>query len=300
MPFVMEKNLIAVAKLRLFRLNFLFKCLEEKFKIQIYQNINDFVVGDFHALETFLVDCIFKLEKYANERIVLTIKNVDNNLVVFMGKWILISENKEEQNVFSFALWNIFDFYDGKICYSPHFPPMLFNAFPNVPNVGKVGIMPTISLFKEFYCRFDIYFDKSKPILVLNVDDDILCIKLNQKILKGKKNIIFEHCSCGEECLEKIKNTHYDIILLDISMKDMTGYVLSKEIRSLYLSVYQTRISLPFIIAVSSNCSDRHVKMVARSEMNGYVIKPFLSKHFETILSDYKKFPSNPSNKYSC
>ena len=60
----------------------------------------------------------------------------------------------------------------------------------------------------------------NKKILV--VDDNNLNIKVATRLLQTYK-IVPDTCISGQECLEKTKNTDYDLILLDDMMPKMTG-----------------------------------------------------------------------------
>lgn len=105
---------------------------------------------------------------------------------------------------------------------------------------------------------------------VLLVEDNLI----NQKIVilslkKIVKNI--EVANNGKEALDKFGTSKYDIILMDIQMPIMNGYVTTKKIREIESS---TNSHTP-IIAITANAllGDREECLAAG--MDDYISKPF-------------------------
>jgi len=68
----------------------------------------------------------------------------------------------------------------------------------------------------------------AKTIMV--VDDDIGDLELVETILKPKYNVI--KAGNGKECLEKLKTTKPDLMLIDFFMPEMTGRELLDLIKA--------------------------------------------------------------------
>lgn len=73
------------------------------------------------------------------------------------------------------------------------------------------------------------YQDKS----ILIVDDNKLNIKVARRAISGLNFKEVEECYNGEEALRKVKEKHYDIILMDIMMPVMSGVTAMKELKKI-------------------------------------------------------------------
>jgi len=116
---------------------------------------------------------------------------------------------------------------------------------------------------------------------VLLVEDNLI----NQKIVilslkKIVKNI--EVANNGKEALDKFGTSKYDIILMDIQMPIMNGYVTTKKIREIESS---TNSHTP-IIAITANAllGDREECLAAG--MDDYISKPF---QIEVLIQKMRK-----------
>ena len=65
---------------------------------------------------------------------------------------------------------------------------------------------------------------------VLVVDDDTSVSTMLQKVVKSN-GIEADTVPSGEEALERLKDTTYDLILLDINMHGMDGFEVVETIR---------------------------------------------------------------------
>jgi len=123
--------------------------------------------------------------------------------------------------------------------------------------------------------------DTGKPLLpkvgmeleqasVLLVEDNLI----NQKIVvlslkKLVKNI--EIANNGKEALDKIASSRFDIILMDIQMPIMNGFVTTKKIREIEAS---SNTHTP-IIAITANALLGDKEECLASGMDDYISKPF-------------------------
>ena len=118
-------------------------------------------------------------------------------------------------------------------------------------------------------------------------DSNILLVEdnqINQKIIllslkKLVKNI--DVASNGKEALDKFGTSKYDLILMDIQMPIMNGYVATKKIRELELS---SNTHTP-IIAITANALAGDKENCLAAGMNDYLSKPF---QIDTLVQKMK------------
>lgn len=73
------------------------------------------------------------------------------------------------------------------------------------------------------------YQDKS----ILIVEDNKLNIKVARRAINGLNFKEVDECYNGEEALGKVKEKHYDVILMDIMMPIMSGVTAMKELKKI-------------------------------------------------------------------
>ena len=116
-----------------------------------------------------------------------------------------------------------------------------------------------------------------KDANILLVEDNLI----NQKIVllslkKTVKNI--DIANNGKEALDKFGSAKYDVILMDIQMPIMNGFVTTKKIRNIEKS---TSTHTP-IIAITANALLGDKEECIASGMDDYLSKPF---QIETLLN---------------
>jgi CheY-like chemotaxis protein len=95
--------------------------------------------------------------------------------------------------------------------------------------------------------------------------------QLNQMLIKAildKESIQYELAENGEQVLEKLKTTNFDLILMDIQMPIMDGVTATIEIRN------NLKSSIP-IIALTANGSVSDELKYKEVGMNDHLSKPF-------------------------
>jgi CheY-like chemotaxis protein len=105
---------------------------------------------------------------------------------------------------------------------------------------------------------------------ILLVEDNMI----NQKIVmlsleKLVKNI--DIASNGKEALDKFGTSNYDLILMDIQMPVMDGFLATKKIREIEVSTN----SFTPIIAITANAMSGDRETCLAAGMDDYVSKPF-------------------------
>ena len=102
--------------------------------------------------------------------------------------------------------------------------------------------------------------------LVLIVDDDEAVRTTLYKVIRSN-GLDAEMASGGEQALNLISKTHYDLILLDVNMPGMDGFTLVQKLRS-------RGIKTPIII-VSGRKEDFDTLYGLDIGADDYITKPF-------------------------
>ncbi|MDB9874522.1 ATP-binding protein, partial [Flavobacteriaceae bacterium] len=108
-----------------------------------------------------------------------------------------------------------------------------------------------------------------KHLKILLVEDNLM----NQALAKSRLNswnCKIDIADNGKIALEKLENTLYDLILMDIQMPEMDGYEATKRIRKLKPPI----CNIP-IIAMTADASSNDEEKSLKTGMNDYISKPF-------------------------
>lgn len=103
---------------------------------------------------------------------------------------------------------------------------------------------------------------------VLIVDDNILNIKVANKALEALHFAQVDECLSGKDCLAKVKEEQYDLILMDIMMPEMSG-----EETLINLQKYEG-FNTP-VIAVTADAIAGAEKKYKEEGFIDYIAKPF-------------------------
>ena len=128
---------------------------------------------------------------------------------------------------------------------------------------------------------------KDKKILI--VDDNKLNIKVARRALKDFDFIIDEAYD-GLECLEKVKNNQYDLILMDIMMPNLNGEETLKKLKE------DHNFNTP-VLALTADALETSKDKYLNEGFIDYISKPFnkeqikekLDKIFQ--MSEYTDIP---------
>ena len=126
------------------------------------------------------------------------------------------------------------------------------------------------SVYKTEIVENDMCPKKRDNRLLLVVEDDEVSRKAIVTFLKMKefKTLVAEN---GQNAIEILKNTHVDIILMDVQMPLLDGYATTKEIRRLER---QTNRHTP-IIAMTAYALVGDKEKCLEMGMDDYISKPF-------------------------
>lgn len=100
---------------------------------------------------------------------------------------------------------------------------------------------------------------------VLLVEDNDINQQVALELLK-KLHLKVETAENGQQALEKVKETDFDVILMDIQMPVMDGFTATRQIRQMGKTVP--------IIAMTAHAMDEDKKKSKQAGMNDYVTKP--------------------------
>ncbi len=92
----------------------------------------------------------------------------------------------------------------------------------------------------------------------------------------------FETAENGEVGIEKYKNSHFDLILMDIQMPVLDGFETTKVIRN-----WNNEKSLVPIIALTANATQRDIDKCISIGMNDCLTKPFTQEDLLKVLDKY-------------
>lgn len=114
---------------------------------------------------------------------------------------------------------------------------------------------------------------------ILIVDDNKLNIKVAARLLR-EYNPDIEEAESGTECLEKVTNTTYDLILMDDMMPGMSGTeTLSKLVED-------ESFNIP-VIALTANAIEGMKEKYLSAGFNDYLSKPIDKTELKRVLQTY-------------
>lgn len=103
---------------------------------------------------------------------------------------------------------------------------------------------------------------------ILTVDDCEIIISLTQILLESE-GYKLHSANSASVAMDLIKQQHFDLILLDIEMPDMSGLELLQELHR------QDLLQNTKVVMLSGNADDEHVKQCLALGATSYITKPF-------------------------
>ncbi len=119
-----------------------------------------------------------------------------------------------------------------------------------------------------------------RSLSILIVDDNKVNRILEAEVLH-KFGYIADTEGDPEVVLDRMRQTAYDIVFLDISMPKISGYELSMQIRK--DAAFQNTI----LIALTANIGEDVIKKVKEAGMNDYLPKPIPMEQLKSLLETY-------------
>lgn len=158
---------------------------------------------------------------------------------------------------------------------------------------GSVEVKSELGVGSEFVVKIPIVASRAQQdsqqytkfrddIKVMVVDDNFINQKLMQNIIRV---IGLKYCgfSSGEEALNSLKTDPVDLILLDLHMPDMDGFMVLQNLAKLKLD------SKPLVFMVSADVFAETVQSCKEAGASEFLSKPIDLKELKKYLS--KHFP---------
>lgn len=112
-----------------------------------------------------------------------------------------------------------------------------------------------------------------KGLRALVVEDN----EINQQVVKElleTRGMIATIANNGQEAVQRVKDTEFDVILMDIEMPDMDGYEAARKIREGAVSFHDETLRQIPIIAMTAHALDGDRKKSLKAGMNDHLAKP--------------------------
>ena len=122
-------------------------------------------------------------------------------------------------------------------------------------------------------------------IKVLVVDDDDVVVNLIMKYFNGSKIDVVGRASNGVDAIELIKNTEYDVLLLDLVMPNKDGFFVLDYMK-------KNNIYKDIIITSSYNTEDI-IRKVSEYGIRYYALKPYNLDDLKEKIIELKKSKRN-------
>ncbi|MDD6811732.1 MAG: ATP-binding protein [Lachnospiraceae bacterium] len=228
--------------------------------VNLFISVTDTGIGIKESELPKLFDSFSRLDVNKNRNIEGTGLglNITKNLVDMMGGNLMVESVYGEGSTFSFAIPQKIVDEKGIGNYKEE----LKNLKENQMGKEHSYIAPTAS--------------------ILSVDDN----KVNIAVVKGllkKLKIQCDSALSGMECLEKVAQNHYDVILLDYMMPEMDGIETLRRMQE--MESYQK--DKPTVIALTANALAGAKDEYIQAGFTDYLSKPIDSVKLETLLRKY-------------
>ena len=113
---------------------------------------------------------------------------------------------------------------------------------------------------------------------ILTVDDMATMRKIIKSLLNQLGYTNIDEAENGKEALAKLKQSKYDLVLLDWNMPEMDGITLLQEIRK------DTHLKDIPVIMVTAEAKKENVLLAIQSGANNYIVKPFTAETLKDKL----------------
>ena len=169
----------------------------------------------------------------------------------------------------------------------------LMNGEIKVESILGKGTKFSVILTFDIYDTLHVIEDKSNSVdsfsnlygkHMLIVEDNEVNLDILSSLLKSK-GIIVDETNMGSEAIYKFINSplgYYSIILLDIQLPDIDGFVVTETIRT-SSHIDADRV---VILAMSADMYSNDQEMLLQKGINGYISKPIDVNTLYRILSD--------------
>ncbi|MBS1604657.1 MAG: response regulator [Bacteroidetes bacterium] len=131
------------------------------------------------------------------------------------------------------------------------------------------------------------------PLHILLAEDNPINQQLAMILLK-KMGYCPDIAANGKEVLDRLHDTQYDIIFMDVQMPEMDGLAATRAIRNRPTISAAAAPPTPIIIAMTANTTPRDREQCLAAGMNDYLAKPIDLPELTSMLKKWalqKKHP---------
>ena len=150
--------------------------------------------------------------------------------------------------------------------------------FPLINYTYKTERMPQFNTEVKNVSRTEVKNDGR--LNAIFIEDEIENFELLNMLLKPYMNI--KHYSSSIEAIENIKENQYDIIFMDIGLKDLNGIEATKRIRQ-----FENHKNTP-VIAITAFAMEGDRERILSSGCDAYISKPFTKEQLFVVLRKFK------------
>ena len=119
------------------------------------------------------------------------------------------------------------------------------------------------------------------PKSILVVDDDVDILRLAREALGTIENCTVETTPNAEYAFELVLKKHYDLLIFDMTMPDLSGAVLYSLIRTLFRVALPDDRKLPPLVLMSGASANRRAQELLREPgVRAFIPKPFTLTRF--------------------
>ncbi len=280
------------------------------FEIVVDKNMPPFIFGDPTRLTQILVNLISNAIKFTNKgsvKVCCEVKNIEHETVqlVFRVKDTGIGISSDKLGLV-FERFNQGNAETTRLFGGTGLGLSIVKSLVEILN-GDIVVHSKKDIGSEFIVTlsFPISYDDKygvvspsetqlvpfthKSFRVLIAEDNTLNQKLTGNYCKafGLEPDIAEN---GEIALEMLRNTHYDLVLMDIQMPVIDGYTASKKIRE------ELGLGIPVIAMTAHTMKEEREKCLSHG-MNDYISKPFKEAELYKIIYKYLGEQEVPNQK---
>lgn len=120
--------------------------------------------------------------------------------------------------------------------------------------------------------------DNGAKINVLVVEDHYINQELMCDLLKYLKCSVEIACN-GKEAVQRVEESHFDLIFMDLQMPEMDGFEASRRIRKFHKEIP--------IVALTANHLNGDLQRCYDAGMSDYLTKPFEIQDIESVIQKY-------------
>lgn len=115
---------------------------------------------------------------------------------------------------------------------------------------------------------------------VLIVDDNSINRRVLQRLLMNLGLARTETAGGGAEAIQRVSEAEYDLVLMDVQMPEIDGYMATRLIR-------EKGITRPKIVACSAHAFETDVARSLEEKMDGHISKPVQLSELEGLLRKF-------------